>query len=274
MAENRQPENNALDFLNQDASAGLGGFEQMTAETLSKPYLRLAQKMSKAVEEADDAYIEGLKPGYFYDTATRRVFGTTVDVVIAGYSHVYFEYNIQADGKPDKAKVIATHLADALRARRDIDRSNFKMWITQQGTGLVEAYVYYVVIPQYADEGLKIFSVTSTGIPAAKAMNTLMCTKKLPDGRAPMPHWMVFTLTSKPEQKDGNTFHKLVVSFKSFVDKPTLAAVSAERTAGIPRVENETGAMMIGYDSDDAVDASKIISNNPQPTSTEACPFD
>lgn len=51
------------------------GKEGITSEDLRLPFLAIAQKTSKAVDDTDDAYIDGLKFGMMYNTETKDIYG-------------------------------------------------------------------------------------------------------------------------------------------------------------------------------------------------------
>lgn len=51
------------------------GKEGITSEDMRLPFLVLTQKTSKAVDETDDAYVEGLKFGEMYNSETKEIYG-------------------------------------------------------------------------------------------------------------------------------------------------------------------------------------------------------
>lgn len=63
-----------LEGFQSDDVRGKEGIEQ---SDLRLPFLSLAQKTSKAVDETDDAYIDGLKFGQMYNSETKEIYGGT-----------------------------------------------------------------------------------------------------------------------------------------------------------------------------------------------------
>jgi hypothetical protein len=69
----------------QETFAPLEGFEAndsrgkegIETSDLRLPFLALAQKTTKAIDETDDAYIDGLKFGDLYNSETREIYGKT-----------------------------------------------------------------------------------------------------------------------------------------------------------------------------------------------------
>lgn len=82
--ETRGPQAVAVRSTAQETFAPLEGFDQndmsgkegIESSDLRLPFLSLAQKTSKAVDETDDAYIDGLKFGMLYNSETKEIYGT------------------------------------------------------------------------------------------------------------------------------------------------------------------------------------------------------
>jgi len=63
----------ALATLGNDFEELAGvGFEEADRESYAIPFIKILQKMSPEVDEADPAYVEGAKPGMFFNTATNE----------------------------------------------------------------------------------------------------------------------------------------------------------------------------------------------------------
>lgn len=65
---------NALSADVYDAEEVGAGFEDMTQEDLAIPFFAILQKGSPQVEEGGAAYIEGVKPGQFFNSVTKESF--------------------------------------------------------------------------------------------------------------------------------------------------------------------------------------------------------
>ncbi len=61
-------------------ATGLGN-ENVTAEHLQTPRVKLLQQMNSEVDENHDAYIEGAKPGHFLNSVTNENYGTELYVI-------------------------------------------------------------------------------------------------------------------------------------------------------------------------------------------------
>ena len=61
-------------------ASGLGN-ENVTAEHLQTPRVKLLQQMNSEVDENHDAYVEGAKPGHFLNSVTNENYGTEMYVI-------------------------------------------------------------------------------------------------------------------------------------------------------------------------------------------------
>ena len=62
------------EFMQQVAlDAGMGG-QHATSEDMTIPFIKVAQALSPEVDERDAAYIDGLKQGMFFNTATQNTY--------------------------------------------------------------------------------------------------------------------------------------------------------------------------------------------------------
>ena len=61
-------------------ASGLGN-ENVGAEHLQTPRVKLLQQMNSEVDENHDAYVEGAKPGHFLNSVTNENYGTELYVI-------------------------------------------------------------------------------------------------------------------------------------------------------------------------------------------------
>lgn len=67
------------------------GFEDATGDSYAIPFLRILQKGSPEVDEDDDAFIDGAKPGMIIHTVTQEVFDT-VEFIPVKFTQTYIEW--------------------------------------------------------------------------------------------------------------------------------------------------------------------------------------
>jgi len=88
------------------------GFENVTQEDTSLPYVRILGQLSAEVNESDGKYIEGAKPGMIYNNITNEIFDGKkgIKVVSCYYKRDFPEKSDRGDGLP---MTIAVHLPNS-----------------------------------------------------------------------------------------------------------------------------------------------------------------
>lgn len=166
---------------------GMGdGFESITQDDLSFPFLKIAQPTSSQVMEDDDSYIEGLKPGHFFNTVTNARYGKELDVVIIGYYQAILMWGDElGDYKGQISPLDFKALKPTLSYEENDDG---KMeWTDGDGTKYVDTRTYFVILPDYPEDGLMMFSLSSTGITHSKKWITKTRMVQLPAKAGVMP---------------------------------------------------------------------------------------
>jgi hypothetical protein len=83
--EKHKPQNGALtevpEYLRRADGVPPAGIEAMGREDMTLPRLGLCQALSPQCSESDPKYIEGLRPGNFFNSITRENYGKTVQLV-------------------------------------------------------------------------------------------------------------------------------------------------------------------------------------------------
>lgn len=194
MAKQAAPkdEKTEVGFLNEYADQG---FEGLTAEDFTIPFLRIAQPLSPQIDEDNDAYIQGCKPGMFFNTVTGRLYGTTVQVIPVMYKKLWLEW------APNRGGLVGRHEPKSI----PVDKSNFGSWKNEKGNTINEHHVFYCLVANHLDEGPVAFSLTSTGIKHARNWNTQIMMTKLPSGQRAPYFSSVWELTTvKNSNAQGN----------------------------------------------------------------------
>jgi hypothetical protein len=69
------------EYLRRVDGAPPMGLENLDRQDMTLPRLGLAQALSPQLSESDPKYIDGLRPGMFFNTITREVYGKSVQLV-------------------------------------------------------------------------------------------------------------------------------------------------------------------------------------------------
>lgn len=137
------------------AAFGAVGFGEFRKE-VTFPYLSIAAKTSDRAVEGSATYIEGLKPGYLFNSISSRVYGNKIRVIILDYSAQFREHTKNdKGGKGDFVRIvppaeIRTFTQDQIR---DYTKNGFP-----NGNLLEEVKMFYVVLPDFKEDGIMKWS--------------------------------------------------------------------------------------------------------------------
>ena len=169
-------------------AAGREGLEDMSKEDVLIPRLALAQALSPQVTEGDPNYIEGLKPGMFFNSMTGEVYGKEVTVQIIKKDALRaMEFFPQDDGGGVKDP--------------NVPLNDPRLKWGADGEKPVATLFRDYIARLLPSEELIALSFKSSGIKAAKALNGLIVLRNRPifAGRykittamelKPKPHWI------------------------------------------------------------------------------------
>lgn len=199
----------------------LEGFESIDMSTMSIPFIRVLQKLSPQLNKNKPEYIPGAEEGQFFNTLTKEVYGSSMEIVVLRFDHVYIEW------KPDRGGFAGAH--DPANAERLAVKKTFGAWETKDGNSLQENYVYLLLIVGREKDGPVVYSMFSSGIKVAKELNRLMLTHLLEDGTRAKPYYLVWNLSTEYAENNQGSWYKPKIKFSRLVDEPILLAAREER---------------------------------------------
>lgn len=177
------------------------GFENTTAADFSVPFLSVLQDGSPQVKENKEEYIEGAKPGMFFNTVTLELMSAPVFFIPCYTEHMYVEWKPRDSG----GGFVDTHGLDSPAAKWAKANCKFGKFKTEPGNDLVETfYVYGMILPSVdALEGkeMLVLAFTSTKISRYKKAMSLMRTVK---GAPPLFAFRLKLETSFHESDKGD----------------------------------------------------------------------
>lgn len=171
-------ENKDLDFLSGN---GRTGFEEISQDDLRDPYLTILQQLSPECQEGTDTYVEGAKPGVFFNKSSKKIYGNTSQFIVLRYIKTWRIF------QPNNGPMVGIVAPNSI----PVDMSNFKTWIALDEqyakNEVVETYDFYCLIVDHENDGPVIFSLKSSSIKHAKNWITSMYNTRLDSGeRAPI----------------------------------------------------------------------------------------
>lgn len=193
---NLDPHKTASELYSQMAGEG---FEGMSATQFAIPLLLIAQPTSEIVTSGEAEKL-GIKTGDFYNSVTKRCYGNKINVVVAYFKVMWFEW------KPKMGGLAGRHEPGSVRVKGDPYTG---MTNTDTGNDIVETWLYFVVLKDFPEDGFLTYQSTRGNIQYLKPWNSAMHeiklppTERFPDG-APAPIfsqvWEIETMRNKNDK--------------------------------------------------------------------------
>ena len=148
-------------FLSEAEGLGYDGFENVSMDMLSMPFLKVAQPTSDEIVEGTSAYIPGLKAGEFFNSVSRERYGNELDMVILYQESGFIEWE-------DKTFVARfTHEeVQALVAKGDVAKQEDGYIYVRKlnGNEIKENHTFFVMLTEHMDAGPLLLSFKGTGL--------------------------------------------------------------------------------------------------------------
>jgi hypothetical protein len=183
-----------------------GQEEHLSQEELELPFLRVAQKGSPQVDEDKPEYIEGLKPGQYFNTVSGENYGDTLKVQVHGYFHNYIIWK----GEKGNGEFSGSMTPEEFRefeSKNKLERDGGDMVHTVDGEEFrySDTRNFIVSLPEHEEDGIMIYPLSSTGIKAAKKWNTLQNGRRV-NGRPAKRYATIWEIKTAGFEKNGFTW--------------------------------------------------------------------
>ncbi len=194
---------NEVAVINFEADAGLGN-ENVTGNDIAIPMLQVLQTNSPQVDEDNDKYIDGAKPGDLLDTASQTIYSKDkgIEIVFAAYFSEYVEWKPRDIGGGLAGRhPITSSLATS--AKRDGGKL-----ILANGNNLVETH-YHIGVMKNAAGALTwvIVPMTSTKIPVSKKLNKVVMDARVNGVQPPRFANRILLKSVKQENAKGKFYN-------------------------------------------------------------------
>ena len=182
------------------------GMEDLGREDLVIPFLRIAQKSTESADPVSESYIKGLKPGLFFNSASGKVYGKTPQVVVLGYFRNFVKW--QGSGKSG-IPVGSLSSTEFEKIKSTLGENDKGVPTDEDGLRYVDTRNFYVMLPDFAEDGIILFTCSSSAIKASKILNTGCRTLSIP-GVVNVPIYAgVWQLTTAIHKNDDGSWFKL-----------------------------------------------------------------
>jgi hypothetical protein len=168
-------------------AVGLGDF----AKEQKFDYLSIAAKGTDKAVEGSPTYVEGLKPGYFFNATTDRVYGNKLRMIILDYFDEFREYKVEMkNGKEGKGDWVKTYSHNEARMLTPAQVASYLKDKAPSGNIFDQVKMFYVILPDFKEDGILKFSQGKGGFKHVRNW----ATKILKTGEAYPAHiWEVGT---------------------------------------------------------------------------------
>lgn len=232
-------------LMEQFSGYGQDGFEDTSSDSYAVPFVRILQPNSPQLLEDDDAYIDGAKPGMFFNTLSGDLYGKKLQVINVHFMRDFIEW------RPDRGGFVQSHgdNEDIKQRVVEVDGSD---QIMDNGNLLQESRNHFILLPEgRLEEGPMIFALTSTGIRHSKRWMSLIRRLKSPDGKINNPLFMgVWDLSTALNETDEGKWYQIGTKsggkyeFNRIISGEEFEAVKASRElilSGRAKVDYDAG---------------------------------
>jgi len=158
-----------IDFL---ADAGKGQ-EKFDASNMATPFLKLLQYSSPEIKEEEPKYIDGAKPGMFFDTVTKELYNTK-EIPLRIVPCEFNESDIEWPSRDAKSSApVATHRKDNT-IPFTVDEKNNRVMENKNVLVLTRTYYILIINDKTGEIKKAILSLASTGLKPAGELNNMI----------------------------------------------------------------------------------------------------
>jgi hypothetical protein len=143
---------------------GPTGFENVTSDCVSIPFLRLAQVNTPQAQPGTQK-LAGLEAGMYFNPSTGRIYGKDPAFIILGFHRSWNIWN----GEPPNARFVASVTNDDFETRYQSKTKNDNGKIVDaEGNRYQDTRNFFLLSATHPEDGVLLYPMTSTGIPASK----------------------------------------------------------------------------------------------------------
>jgi hypothetical protein len=201
------------------------GFENISNECISFPFLRLAQTNTPQATNGSKDYLDGLSPGKYFNPTTGRIYHDATFIILG-----FFRNFSVWKGEPPDAKFVRSITPEDFTANYESrTRPNDKGKIVDaDGNRYVDTRNFLVLSAEHPEDGILLYGMASTAIPPSKkwlAKASAIRVKDADGNIAQAPMWArVWQLKPAFQDKPNGKYWQVTdIADKGWID-PSLAA--------------------------------------------------
>jgi hypothetical protein len=205
----------------------VAGYEGLDMSTMAIPFIRIIQALSPQLKKNKPEFIAGAECGDVCNSITGKTYKLPLKVVVGKFERLFIEW------KPMRGGYVAAHNPETIENNPKYTM-NEKYQLVDPDTKneFIDTYMYYVVLPDYMEDGICVMSMSSTQLKEARKLNRLLMTTYIPGTtKKALPHFMVWDFTSLEMSNDKGDWYTPSFKFDTFVSQAQLDHVVDERKA-------------------------------------------
>lgn len=193
-----------MEDLLKDSGAGVSG---MGMDDVAVPYLYILQQMSPQVDPDNDAYVEGAKPGMFYNNVNEEIYEgreNGIIVIPCAYERKYVEWVDRDSG----GGYVADHDIDS-GILSECTPNEKGIPVLKNGHLIIETAYHYVYMknPLTGVWEEIIIPMKSTMLKKSRRWNKTLMATLIPGTTNQAPRWLYpYRLRTVKETKNNNTW--------------------------------------------------------------------
>ena len=189
------------------------GFEGADYESYATPFLRILQQNSPQVLEDSENYIQGSKPGLFFNNVTNKIYGKSIGVIPVRFERMFVEW------KPNREGFVALHDVEEGLKISDPGKVFGSRIHTETENVLQDTHTFYVLIAGSEEEGPLVLPLTSTGIRHSRKWLSMARMLRLPN-RSPAPLYSsIYNITTVLNENDQGRWYQVGDKSKTTIER-------------------------------------------------------
>jgi len=237
--------------MEEDAGDGL---QQADADSYAIPYINVLQKGSKQCDTDQQAYIEGAKPGMFYNNVTRELYDSPEGILVVPcqFVRLFTEWVPRSAGGGLRGTYDPT---DPIIDTCTKDERN-KLHLPNGNEMDDTRYHFVLLLQEGRDPQAAVLPLRSSQIPKSKAWNTDLRNQRAVGKNGPYKpptYAFVYRITAEAQQKDDKTWKGYVIKKERRLDvsDPVDAAIYLQGKEFASQVAKGHAKVATDIDSND-----------------------
>lgn len=218
----KKAETALIDIMGDDAGIGL---ENVDKDSVAIPFLRVIQKNSPQVDEADAGFIEGAKAGQFIESVNSELFDGKkgITIIPCAFQRRFLRWGPRGEGGfkgemlPEQAaQLLADGKCDYVDGRLYVKGPDGEINIKRDDR-LVDTRMHFCLLETSGGPVRVLLALSSTQIKKSKQLLAMLSSVKI-GCKTPPTFLNRVTVTTTPESNDQGSWHGVKFELDGFLE--------------------------------------------------------